>query len=215
MDRVPRVAAGCLTLAFLTWVGAFHVELLHELDARVLERFNRLDGTVAEDVVELVSQAIEPIAYALLCLLILAVGAVTAGPRAALAAGVAVLGANVTTQGLKRALAEPRYSEVLERQVDAASWPSGHATAAVIALLAALLLAPGWLRPPVLVLGGVAAAIVCVGVVINHWHYPSDALGGMLVAGAWAAGAAAYVRSRRPARAARGARRRRWLRATG
>lgn len=215
LDVVSRVTAGCLALALVTWLSAFHVAPLHELDARVLQQLNRLDGTVAEDVVELLSSAIDPIFYALLCLLVLGLGARAAGARAAIVAGLAMLGANVTTQVLKRGLAEPRHSDLLERQVDAASWPSGHATAATIVLLAALMLAPRRLRPLVLTVGGGWAAVVCVGVVINHWHYPSDVLGGLAVAGAWASAAYGLLSLRRPARAARAVRRRRWQRATG
>ena len=210
-----RVTAGCLLLASITWFAAFRVERLQDLDARVLEVLNRLDGTTAEDVVELFNPAVTMPVYALICLLVLGLGARAAGTRAAIATGVAVVGANVTTQLLKRGLDEPRQNDLLEHQVAAASWPSGHATAVTIVLLAALMLAPGHRRPLVLAVAGTWAAIVCVGVVINRWHYPSDVLGGVLVAGAWASAAAAWVRSSRPARAATAAPRRRWQRATG
>ena len=215
MNGVRRLTAGCLLLASFTWFGAFHVGRLHELDARGLELLSRLDGTRVEDVVELFSKAIEPAVYAIVCVLILWLGARAAGIRAALVAGVALAGANVTTQLLKRTLAEPRHSDLLERQVEAASWPSGHATAATIALLAALMLTPARGRPMVLALGGLWTSIVCAGVVVQHWHYPSDVLGGVLIAGAWGSAAAAWVSSSRPARAATAARRRRWQRATG
>ena len=209
------VAVVCLSLAALLWLGAFHVESVHELDARVLERMARLDGTTGEGAVERLAAVIDPLPYALLCLAILGIGARAAGVRPALAAAVAIGGANVSTQLLKRALAEPRTSELLERQVSAATWPSGHATAATVVVLAALLLAPRRLRLPIAILGGAWAAAVAGIVVVNHWHYPSDALGGVLMAAAWTAVAAAGLRSSRPDPAATAAPRRRWLRATG
>lgn len=210
-----RVAAGCLVLAVAVWAGAFHVEVLHDADARLLERLSRLQDTRVERAVEIVHRLIEPAAYALVCLAIIITGWAFAGARRAAAAAAAIAGANVTTQLLKRALAEPRHHDVLEQQIVPVSWPSGHATAATVALLAALLLAPPALRVGVLLLGAPMAAIAAAGVVILEWHYPSDVVGGIAVAGAWTAAAAALVSSRRLAPAATAARRRRWPRATG
>jgi membrane-associated phospholipid phosphatase len=96
-------------------------------------------------------------------------------PRAALAAGVLVLGANVTTQLLKH--------EILDGH---GTFPSGHATVGMSLALASLLVAPpGWRS--LVALGGTGyAAAVGGAVVVAGWHRPSEAVAGFLVAGAWA-----------------------------
>ena len=201
-------------LAVLVWAGAFHVGFVQDLDAllhRAALAVRDSAGVLDALTIALVS-LIEPLVYALICLVIVLAGG--RGARA-VAAAATLVGANVTTQVLKPLLAEPRFHDSLLRQVFPESWPSGHATAAFAALFAALLVAPPERRRTVLVAGGCVAAGVAVSVVARRWHYPSDSLGGLLVAGAWASAAAAWLSSRRPAPAATGAPRRRWLRATG
>ena len=63
-----------------------------------------------------------------------------------------------------------------------ASWPSGHATAAMSFALCAVLAAPARLRPLVAAVGAAFAVAVCYSFLALAWHYPSDVLGGFLVA---------------------------------
>jgi membrane-associated phospholipid phosphatase len=107
------------------------------------------------------------------------------GWRALAVAGVlAVTG--VTTQVLKHALAQPRLEHWLPEQVATNSWPSGHSTAAMTLALCAILVAPPALRAVTAMLGGAFAVGVGYAVLVLGWHYPSDVLGGFLVAGLWA-----------------------------
>lgn len=98
-----------------------------------------------------------------------------AGPAVALA----------VTEGLKPLLARPSESDT--------GWmfPSGHVTAvtAVAAVGAVLLLSQGgrWQRRPTALLVSWAAvlgapAATSLGTVVEHYHYPTDVLGGLLVA---------------------------------
>lgn len=208
--RLPLALAG---LAALVYAGAFHVGPAQDLDAAVLDFLTGFDDTPVEFFSETIVDLIKPVVYGPICLAIVVLAWRRAGFGTAAAAAVAVLGANATSQLLKRALAEPRPHEETARQVDAASWPSGHVTAAAIAVLAVLLFVPDRLRRRVAVGGALLVAGMGVAVVANNWHYPSDALGGAAVAGAWGTAAAAWLSSRRPAATA--APRRRWLRATG
>ena len=104
-------------------------------------------------------------------------------PRVAVAAGLAVLGANVTTQWLKAHLERPDLGA--EWWTSAGSYPSGHATVAMSLAVAAVLVAPTAARVSAAVLGGTYAVAVGVAVVGLDWHRPSDVLGGYLTAAAW------------------------------
>src|SRR5256714_8437429 len=102
-------------------------------------------------------------------------------------------GANLTTHLLKPLLAhtDPLGGEAA-RGIDA-SFPSGHATAAMsLALVAVIVAARRW-RAWVSVLAAGYAACVGVGLVAIFAHYPSDVVGGYLVAGAWAAAMSAIA----------------------
>jgi membrane-associated phospholipid phosphatase len=108
-----------------------------------------------------------------------------------------VAGANATTHVLKPLLAhaDPLGGESARWLDDA--FPSGHATAAMSIALVAVIVAPRALRPWVGLAASVYAATIGVGLVVVLAHYPSDVVGGYLVAGAWASAMAAIALGRR------------------
>jgi hypothetical protein len=115
--------------------------------------------------------------------------------RVAVAVPVIIIGSNVTTQLLKPALAHHRFAEWLgPGQINPASWPSGHSTAAMAVALCAVLVAPSRLRPAVAALGAVFAVAIAYSLITLGWHWPADVLGGFLVAATWTLVAAAGVR---------------------
>jgi hypothetical protein len=90
-----------------------------------------------------------------------------------------------------------------DAQIAAASWPSGHSTAAMTMALCAVLAAPPRLRPTVGALGGAFAIAVAYAILTLGWHFPSDVLGGYLVSGTYvlvAVAAVAAADRRRPSR---------------
>jgi hypothetical protein len=88
-----------------------------------------------------------------------------------------------TTESLKQLLASPRVDEWLgHAEIGAASWPSGHSTAAMTMALCAVLAAPPRLRPTIAALGGAFALAVAYAILTLGWHFPSDVFGGYLVA---------------------------------
>src|SRR5207237_6468526 len=89
---------------------------------------------------------------------------------------------------LDRALAPDRHGALK------ASFPSGHATVAMALALAVVVVSPRVLRAPLAVAGAVYAAAVGISLVALGWHYPSDVLGGFIVAAAWSAAAVAVLR---------------------
>jgi membrane-associated phospholipid phosphatase len=213
MDRRPLAfAAACAALATAVYVVVVHVALAQRIDVHVLEDAMRhrteQRTTVAADLVSL----FDPAPFAVITGA-LVVGALLAGRvRAGLAAGGAMLAAAVTTQWLKQALAVQRPYPA-DHYMPAASWPSGHTTAIVSLLLALVIVMPARLRPPVAVIGGGIAALALGSIVLLGFHYPSDVLGGVLVASAWSAVALAVSGTGRAPTAAR--RRRSLHRATG
>ncbi|HKP90091.1 MAG TPA: phosphatase PAP2 family protein [Thermoleophilaceae bacterium] len=107
-----------------------------------------------------------------------------------------VAGASATTQVLKPMLARgnPLGGESARWLDDA--FPSGHATAAMSIALVAVIVAPRAWRPFIALAASVYAASVGVGLVVLLAHYPSDVVGGYLVAGAWATAMSAIALAR-------------------
>lgn len=121
--------------------------------------------------------------------------ALASGRReAAIAGAVIVLGADLTTHLLKDVFAAPRPDSGLEwGHIDNNAFPSGHTTAAFSMAAAWCLFVPARRRPLVAAIGFTAACLVALSVVILHHHFPSDVIGGFLVAAAWTCGVCAVL----------------------
>ena len=178
------VVAGVLALA---------VPIARERDAAMLHGFVGLDRPSVHRAIWFLAHLGDTLPYACAGLVCIAVAlARRRGGRALAVAGLlAVTG--VTTQVLKHALAQPRLEHWLPEQVATNSWPSGHSTAAMTLALCAILVAPPALRASAAMLGGAFAVGVGYAVLVLGWHYPSDVLGGFLVAGLWASLAVAVL----------------------
>jgi membrane-associated phospholipid phosphatase len=61
------------------------------------------------------------------------------------------------------------------------SFPSGTVAAVASLATALVLVVPAVIRPVLALAGAAVVAAACAGVVILRWHYPTDALGGVLV----------------------------------
>jgi membrane-associated phospholipid phosphatase len=181
----------------------------HERDAAMLHGFVALDRPRVHGSVVVLAHLADPAPYLLvgLALVVVAVGRGLVWRAGAVAVLLVATGAS--TQAVKHLLAQGRFETWLGvHQVGAASWPSGHSTAAMTLALCAVLVAPATLRPLVAVLGGAFAAGVGYAVLVLAWHFPSDVLGGFLMAGTWTALAVAALRVLEPRREPAGARRR-------
>jgi hypothetical protein len=105
-------------------------------------------------------------------------------PRVAVTLAVILLCANETTELLKPLLAGPR-DFVVAAPLSDASWPSGHATAAMSLCLCWVIAVPARWRPAVAAVMAAFAVAVSYSFLELGWHYPSDVLGGFLVATVW------------------------------
>jgi membrane-associated phospholipid phosphatase len=193
---VPLLVALAGVIAFaVTGALALGSDTVHARDAAMLHGFVALDRPRIHDAFVRLTRFGDPGPYAALGLL-LAFVALARGLRwraGAVLALLVVTGA--CTQTFKQLLAEPRFEPWLGgHQIGEASWPSGHSTAAMTLALCAVLVAPPALRAVTAVLGGAFAAAVGYALLVLGHHFPSDVLGGFLMAGIWTALAVAGLR---------------------
>ena len=115
----------------------------------------------------------------------------------ALAAVITIVGSNLTTQLLKLIVLD--RTDLLDGLFYPLpnSFPSGHATAAASIAVALLLVLPPLLRAPTVVLSSIVVAAVGISTLIAGWHRMADAIGGVFLATAWAAGVGAVLAWRR------------------
>ncbi len=207
MARRPMLALqsalACVLGAALVGALALGVGAARERDAAVLHAFTGLSRPSVDGVLHSVADLADPTPYLLFGLLLAGVALARHRPQRTVAVVALLVLTGVTTQALKHLFAEPRVLAWLapDEGPDRFSWPSGHATAAMtLALCAVLVAGPRW-RPVAAVGGGLFALGVGYAVMVLHWHYPSDVLGGYLVAGAWtslAVAALAVLERREP-----------------
>ena len=193
--------AGCLVCAAglgLLAVFALSIEAGRHLDMRLF--FELRDphpegGALANAIAALGNPA------PMLAMLVVAVGiALLRGrQREALAAVLVVAGANVTTQLVKVLLAHPRVKVAIGGDpFEPNTFPSGHTTAIASAAIAYAFVVPAGWRSLALILGAALTLALGWAVVTIGWHYPSDVLGGILVAAGWGFAVLALGRAIRP-----------------
>src|SRR4051812_43897115 len=209
-------AAFCAAAFGVLLVLAYEVGPARWLDAAALDGFASLGDheriyNGANDVVH----AMDPVPFAAITIAIVVFALIARGVRHAAAAALLLAGANVLSQVLKQLLAHPRDTSAFDHvhQLHAQAYPSGHATAAMSLALAAVLVTPRAGRPLVAAITGAGVLAVSIALIVLNWHFPSDVVGGQLLATTWCLVALAPLRwagARWPqrgemARAARGA----------
>ncbi len=189
MPRRVRIAltgaAVATALLVLIWYLAHYVGVVQRADVSILRGFTELHRPRLDRVTEFIANLCDPKPYVLLAALPVVAALLRGRPRVAIMLGVIILAANETTQLLKPMLAAPRLPVQPSVYVDAASWPSGHATAAMALALCAVIAVPPRRRPAVAAVMAAFAVAVCYSFLELGWHYPSDVLGGFLVATTW------------------------------
>jgi membrane-associated phospholipid phosphatase len=176
-----RAAGLCVVGMIATWTLAELVPAVHLRDAMLLNDFTKLGRPRVDTVANELLHLLDPLLYTVWALLLVAVALLRRRPRVALAVAVVAPAAPGLAEVLKPLLAHP-HDSVGWQWVGPASWPSGHATAAMTLVLCALLVAPHRLRPLVAALGCAVAVAVGCSLLILAWHMPSDVLGGYLLA---------------------------------
>lgn len=181
-------AAWC-AVAFAALIGlAYFVEPTRWLDTAALNGFAAIDRPRLHDAGQTIAHLCNPVPYAIAAALVVAIAAIARGPRTGAAVGLLLVGANASSQLLKPALAYHRelyHTHWHLFNLQDAAFPSGHATAAMSISLAALMISPRAYRPLVAALGGLFTVAVSFSILMLVWHFPSDVVGGYLVATAW------------------------------
>lgn len=173
------------------WLAAYNLAPFTTLDERTLDGFVGLLGPRTVLPAERISQLVDPRPFALFSAALVLLALARRRPRTAIAIMAILAGSNLTTQLLKPALALPPGVP----GADTASWPSGHATAAMALVLCLQLALPQRWRPTAAAVGGLFALGVASSLLILAHHEPSDVVGGFLVAGAWTALGVAALRA--------------------
>jgi membrane-associated phospholipid phosphatase len=206
------LAGWCICTGGLIFVAlfAYGTGAAQRLDATVLARLVAYQGSHAESFATGLTRFGDLPALLLATALACGIGWVWKRPRRAVAALIVVAGANLTTQALKVALSHPRARELLGAEgVEWDGFPSGHVTAAASIAIAFAFVLPERLLPAVAAIGACFAAAMGWAVLALNWHYPSDVVGGILVASSWGFAVLASLRfatstrSRRPAQLGR------------
>jgi membrane-associated phospholipid phosphatase len=152
--------AAVLVLAY--WVGP-----LEHLDRSVLDALSRPTGTFANE-----------LAIAL---------ARRRAPDAVFAVAL-VAGTGLLDLALQALISHPRYRPIPPGGSPYPfdnSYPSGHSAGALAISLAFLTVVPPARRRPAAAAGVLYTVAVAVALPVINYHFPSDVLGGWLLAGAW------------------------------
>jgi membrane-associated phospholipid phosphatase len=181
------LAAGCAALFAMLLAVAYLWGPGRSLDERALTGFVSVDTGPLEDITGALVQLGDPRQVALIALGLVALAALRGRPRVALVV-ILLLGATSVSSQLLKALFSHSPSGPVGTAVFSAeeTFPSGHATAAMSLALAAVLAAPRGARPAAAGLGSLLALGVGASLVARGWHYPSDVVGGYLLAAVWA-----------------------------
>ena len=188
MTRRARIAlagasAGLVLLA-LTWFASHHIAVVQRADASILAGFMHLHRARLDTITGFIAGLCDPHRYVFLVTIPVLIALVRRRAGLAIMIGLVVLGANETTQLLKPLFAGSHYY-VVGGPTTNASWPSGHATAAMTLALCFVLAVPSRWRPAVGAVMAAFAVAVCYSFLELGWHYPSDVLGGFEVATIW------------------------------
>jgi membrane-associated phospholipid phosphatase len=181
--RLPLLAAGFCAGAFVVLlIGAYLIGPVERLDATALHGLSALRGSWAAPAAHVFTHLADPLPLVAMLAAMCAAGWALGRRRQAIAAAALVAVANVVAQVLKVALAHPRFQAAGVEPLGPEAFPSGHATASMSIALAGVLVAPGRWRATVASVGAAYVIGVCTSILVLGWHFPSDVIGGLLVA---------------------------------
>jgi membrane-associated phospholipid phosphatase len=191
----PLLLTGlCLAALVAIWAIAEFVPAAHVRDAVLLGRFVSLDYGHIGGVAQQLAHLLNPMLFTIWGLALVLFAIARGRPRLALAVAAILALAPWSAERLKPLLAEPHLPAGLTH-IGAASFPSGHSTAAAVLAASAVLVTPRRFRTPAAVLATLFALAVGAALLIRAWHMPSDVLGGYMLGLAWASLAVAALRA--------------------
>ena len=209
MSRRPLVllalALAGAVAATLVWAAAFVAPGGRELDAGAMQAFTGVASEPLTPSIQGAAALADPLPFVLAAIALVVLALLRRRWLMAAIVPCVLLAANMTTQALKPALADPRIIELSGGpSFYPGSWPSGHSTASMSLALCLVLVVGPRLRPLAALAGAGYAIAVGYALVALGYHLPSDVFGGYLVAATFTllgAAALAALEARRPARA--------------
>jgi membrane-associated phospholipid phosphatase len=188
-QRRLALRAAMLGIAFgvcaaLVWLAVDLSSHVVRLDTRLYFDVSTPNGSA---IASTFAKLCNPRPFAYLAAVPIVIALARRRPSLALGAIMITVGAIVTSELLKSKLGVSHPTASGYGTYVRHSWPSGATTAATALACSLVLVVRPRLRPYAAILGaGFALAVVC-SVVRLGWHYPSDAVGGVLVALTWGA----------------------------
>ena len=189
------IAAAVLAgaLVWLIWWALVTTRPGQALDALALEG-SRVGSWRRDDQADqLLNTVSVPMVAAIIAVVVL-IGTLRGRWVAAIAAAVAVAGANLTTQILKYRVFERDDLLGLGGWNSTNTLPSGHTTVAAAGLVGLILVVPPALRSLTTAFGVIGVSAYGFATLVNHWHRPSDVAAAVLVAAGWGYLAVAAIR---------------------
>jgi len=192
---VPAALAGICALAVVAlWFAANDLASGRELDAAIGDELHTALAGLNVALLKGASSLADTLPIAVGSIALAALAWLRGGRRLALTVALVLLVANVATQLTQPVLGDARHVDLSGTGLEGSgSWPSGHAMAAMLLALLAILVAGPRLRAVTAIAGLAYALALGVALVALGGHLPSDVLAGYLVAAAFAAaGTAAH-----------------------
>jgi membrane-associated phospholipid phosphatase len=208
--RALLQGAALCAVAFIALLAlAYESSWARRVDASALQGFLGLQGGRVSPITEAIGTLGNAAPVAIMAMLLAIVAFARGRPRVSLLVLLLVAATSVSSQALKALLAYPRYGAGFGgAHIYPAAFPSGHATASMTLAIALVLVVSPRLRPAAALVGAALAVAVSFSVVSLGWHFPSDVIGGFLLATGWTLVLLAGLRAadaRYPERTARGA----------
>ena len=188
------LAGACLLTLAVIWLIAQLVPAAHMKDAVILNEFVSFNRPRLESLGNALLHLLNPSLFILWGFALMAVAVAREQPRVAVAVAAVLCLAPLTADIVKPLLAHS-HDQVGYVRVGAASWPSGHSTAATALALSAVLVSPPSIRSAVATLGAFFVLAVGGSLLMLAWHMPSDVVAGWFVATFWMALAVAVLRA--------------------
>jgi membrane-associated phospholipid phosphatase len=177
----------------LVWLLVNLVPAIHRADAVVLRAFIKLNRPRVDSPARSLTALFEPVPFIVWGVALVAIALSRRRPWIALAISAVMGLAPLTTEILKPLVAHS-HARAGAVEIPPASWPSGHATAALALVLCAVLVTPHRFRQTVAAIGALLALAVGGAQLILARHMPSDIVGGYFVAALWTSLAVALLR---------------------
>jgi len=176
-------AAACAAAFVAILFVAYLSPAARAVDAAALQGFVGLQRPKVDWVAALVVNVGDPGAVFVGAVLLAGVALLRKRPRSALFVFALVAITSVSSQLLKALLAYPRAEgNIVGAGISDVAFPSGHTTATMSLAIALVVVTPSRLRALAAVIGGGMVLAMSYSLVASGSHFPSDVMGGYLLA---------------------------------